>query len=99
MAAELRHYKPGQSIHSVAVYELDAVFVDPSTIIVTLHLPDASSSIITQVRDSIGNYHADAVVPFSMIPGIGAFRWRTTGASPSDNSLKERRFIIDPLDF
>jgi len=78
---------------------LNGVLSDPSNSVVTMRLPDKSTTTGTPVRDSLGNWHADLLIPLTAPAGIGVYRWQSSGASISQNALAETRFVVEPLDF
>jgi hypothetical protein len=85
---------PGQGFRTRLVSDIDGVLVDPPTPVVTMHLPDGSVVPSTPARDSQGMWHALHVVPVGTPQGLGAFRWRSSGAAPSQNADDEGYFEV-----
>lgn len=97
----LRRFKPGQSVTLSLRLEVNGVFTDASTLTVLVRGPDGTLLTPSIVHDDVGEYHADALLPFvpPAAPGVWAWRWQATGAAPNQNGLVEGRFEVVPLDF
>lgn len=97
----MMRYKPGQSVRSSLTSTVLGVLTDPSLPVVTVRLPDGSTLTPAPTRDATGAWHADFVIPSTIVIGsrIGVVRWQSSGAQPDENSLDEERFEVVPLDF
>jgi hypothetical protein len=76
--------------------------IDPTALTMTICQVKNHSVVLvsaTVVRDSLGTYHADVLIPFGTKPGDYAARWLATGAAISSNGIKEDIFTILPLAF
>jgi hypothetical protein len=92
-------YKPGQSIRFTVTSTLLGVLTTPPTVVLTIRGPDDSRLTPTPVVDSVGQFHADAVIPLGAPAGVWVARWQATGGAPSNNALVETRFVVAALDF
>ena len=95
----MTRYKPGQGIRFTLTSQVNGVLTDPNALVLTVHFPDGTSVTPTPVRDSLGLWHGDAVIPVTMADGIGVARWQSSGAAVSQDALEERRFQVVKLDF
>jgi len=95
----MNSYKPGSSVRISLTSQLLGVLTDPSSSVVTMFLPDKSSTSGNPVKDSTGFWHADFLIPTATPPGIGVYRWQSSGAAISQNAMEEQRFVVEPLDF
>lgn len=93
--------KPGQSVRSSLTSSVLGVLTDPSSPIVTVRLPDGSTLTPAPTRDATGAWHADFVIPSTIMIGsrIGVVRWQSSGAAADQNAIHEERFEVVPLDF
>lgn len=96
---ELQAYKPGQSVRTHATITLDGVLADPTSPAVVVTLPGGVvlSPAPTPVKDSTGKWHVDYVPPVGTKPGLGVERWTSTGGSPSQCAVAEKRFQVSAL--
>ncbi len=95
----MNSYKPGQSIRFTVTSTLLGVLTTPPTVVLTIRGPDDSRITPTPVVDSVGQYHADALIPVGAAPGMWVARWQSTGGAPANNALVETRFVVAALDF
>jgi hypothetical protein len=95
----MNRYKPGSSFRVSLTSLLTGLYTDPSNSVVTMFLPDKSSTAGTPIKDSTGLWHADFLIPATTPPGTGYYRWQSSGAAISQNALEEERFVVEPLDF
>lgn len=91
-------YKPGQSVRSSMTAKSLGILVDAAVLTVTILYPDGTTATPTATVDGTGLYHADFVIPVTMVPGIAVQRWQSTGMAPTQNATRERLFRIDSLD-
>lgn len=75
------------SIHSGELIRLTASFTDlagapadPTTVRLRVRANGAAEAIAPNVKDSVGNYHADVLVPWSAPAYRLHYRWEGTGA-------------------
>jgi hypothetical protein len=96
----MNKFKPGTGVRffNTCTDNL-GVLTDPSSPVVTIKFPDGTTVTPTPVRDSLGMWHADALIPITMQDGIGVERWQSSGASIMQDGLEERRFQVVRLDF
>lgn len=96
----IQAYKPGQSVRTHATVTLDSVLTDPTSPTVAVFLPGgvALSPAPIPAKDSTGLWHVDYVVPSSAITGLGVERWTSTGNSPAQCAVAEKRFVVSSLD-
>ena len=90
----MNRYYPGQAVRSKLESSVEGVFTDPPTPSVTVRFPDGSSTTPTAVRDSVGMWHADFLIPPGMPGGIAAVLWQSTGAAIVQNAFQARRFEV-----
>jgi hypothetical protein len=95
----MTRYKPGSSFRTSAVITVLGVLTDPSSPTAVMRLPDGTTTSSTPVRDSLGMRHADFLIPLNTPPGVGYYRWQSTGGAVQQNDLAEVRFEVQPLDF
>jgi hypothetical protein len=95
----MNKYKPGSSFRISLTSEVQQVLTDPSNSVVTMRLPDGTTPSGTPIKDSTGLWHADMLIPFGTPPGVGVYRWQSTGVAASQNGLAENRFQVLALDF
>jgi hypothetical protein len=95
----MNRYKPGQSFRASLTATLLGVLTDPSNLAATMGLPGGTITVGAPVRDSVGLWHCDFLIPFTIAPGIGYYRFQSTGAQVAQNALEEKRFYVEPLDF
>ena len=95
----MNKYKPGASVHLTATALQLGLLADPPTIACTVHFPNGTTLTPAVTRDSTGTYHTDIAIDFAMPEGVGVYRWQATGSAPSQNALREVRFVVLPLDF
>lgn len=73
-------YEIGDSIR-LSVTFTDAIsgaLVNPTSVALTLRLPDGTNANTLLVNPSTGNYHADYL---TTQPGVHSYRWAGTGAN------------------
>lgn len=92
-------YKPGQSLRFTIRQTVLGVLIDPTTTVLTIHPPSGANIVPAVVRDSVGVYHADYALLINAPPGPWVYRWQTTGTPTALNGLRERSFLVAPLDF
>lgn len=95
-------YKPGASARfSVEITTAGGADFDPDVVTLTLRQYKGSGSITTTtpVKDSVGNYHVDVVIPMDALSGQWVARWQATGAVAASNGIDESQFAILPLAF
>lgn len=89
-----RSIKPGQAVTFSVVATLAGVLTDATALTLVVHGPDGSTTSVTPVHDSTGQYHGDWANPTSSPAGAWVARWKST-----DPALVEDEFYVDPLDF
>jgi hypothetical protein len=95
----MNQYKPGQSVRLFLVSSVFGELADPANSVVTMFCPDGSVTPGTPAQDSLGRWHADFVIPLSMVPGQGVFRWVSSGVTIVQNGIGEDPFTVLALDF
>jgi hypothetical protein len=103
-APQLGGVKPGQSCRFSAITAVaGAAGLSSGTVSLTLEppvgAPDAALANLSPIADSTASYHFDQVMPAGCSPGYWVERWTSTGSFPSQNALKEQRFLVVALDF
>lgn len=107
----MNRYPPGQTVRISLTALLKqnpsdpGALSDPANSVVTARLPgpsgtpeDGTSIVATPVRDSLGLWHADFTIPVPSPPGIGSYRWQSSGSTAQD-ALAQQFFRVVPLAF
>jgi len=97
MSDPLQTVLPGKSRHSAVTAKLLGLLVDPTTMVLSIIDPTGAVTLPAVVRDSVGTYHSDYVIPITARPGVWVRRWVASGTPPAQTSLDEVRFIVPKL--
>lgn len=93
----MKHYGPGQSVRTSLTSTSLGSPIDPSSPAVTVTFPDGTTTNPSPVKDSLGLWHADFLVPLTMATGIGTIVWRSSGAQTNQNAVTDppEYFAVD----
>lgn len=82
------HYAAGQGVRtSLQSVNILGQPTDPNSPVVTVTFPDGTTTSPAAVKDSLGFWHADYLIPATMIPGPAKIVWTSTGAQVDQNAV------------
>ena len=91
-------YLPGTDVRSyVAWVDVNGNPVDPTAPTFVAILPDGTTVSSTPVKDTLGNWHADYTIPYSMPAGSCVERHRSIGAI-GQNATVQKVVQVAPLE-